>query len=64
MQKKCVECNHCPLQVAVKEAREIIGNLEADIYQEFLLEAHTIHDLQHDNITSLYGVITIYYFVF
>ncbi|XP_063684547.1 mitogen-activated protein kinase kinase kinase 10-like isoform X2 [Bolinopsis microptera] len=43
-------------EVAVKEAREIIGNLEADIYQEFLLEAHTIHDLQHDNITSLYGV--------
>ena len=44
------------LQVAVKEAREIIGNLDADIYQEFLLEAHTIHELKHENITSLYGV--------
>ena len=44
------------VQVAVKEAREIFGNFEADVYQEFLLEAHTIHDLQHDNITSLYGV--------
>ncbi|KAL5269723.1 hypothetical protein ACHWQZ_G003252 [Mnemiopsis leidyi] len=43
-------------EVAVKEAREIFGNFEADVYQEFLLEAHTIHDLQHDNITSLYGV--------
>ena len=42
----------------MKEAREIFGNFEADVYQEFLLEAHTIHDLQHDNITSLYGVRT------
>ena len=50
--KCCIEIS---LQVAVKEARETIG-FDEDIYQEVLMEAHTIHGLEHDNVTSLYGV--------